>query len=351
MERKKRKIKSSVVVAILMTILIVLVLLTMMTIMDLQSTRRADSITYNQSASLTPSVCLYVNDYLPNDCSTENKSYVASLIKKISVELKGDMSASDILKTNTYTYSIEARVLATEKGDSSKVVYDNTEVLDSGTATTDGTTTYTFDKAVDIDFTKYNATITNFKKSYVLALDSDVIVTAKIDTNATSDKLDSAINNTQTISISIPLTEQTVNIDTTSSTYNVSKTITNSSDNSRFEMETKSIYWLYGIDALFIAFAFWCIWKMMPKQSAYERRLNGILKEYDRAIAVTDNVPSLRGMEVIDIDSFEELLDVKDNIGKPILFNEDKSSMTSKFIILNQKEAYIYTLSGYDLVK
>src|SRR5574344_162453 len=186
-EKKRRKIKASIKIALLITILILLVFLTIFFSISLEENINIKTTPYQDNGSLTPSICLKNNDFLEATCTQDNKSYVTSLINNINISLNDTLTSSNILSTDTYQYKIEAEVIANEKGDSSKVVYDNTTILDSGNYSTQNDTGYSISKTVKIDFQDYNKTITDFKKNYVLALDSNLIIKATITSNAIID--------------------------------------------------------------------------------------------------------------------------------------------------------------------
>lgn len=348
MARKHLKLKTSVKVTFMCLVMLSLLTMTILLTFSLKKTKQSDSITYNNTGSLTPSICLVTNEFLPSTCSTEQKSYVTSLIDKMTVNFKLNLNASDTLTSSSYNYKIEANVKANEKGDSAKVVYNNIEVLDSGTLTKDSGQGFNVNKDFNVDFKKYNDIITSFKKNYVLALDSNLIITATISEAAIYDKVNIPYKSEKTISLVVPLSEQTVNIDYANSKFK--EDITNNSDvkSSEYTSVLKKLNILYRADIIFVLFMIYFAFRLMPKQSAYTKKVRKILKEYDQAIAITKNFPILKDFKVIQISSFEELIDVKDNLGKPILFFENRYHNCARFLILNDNEAYIFTIRAFE---
>lgn len=349
MEKKKhRKIKTNIKLISLIIILVLLVILTISLTISLKDEETVTSTTYQNTGQLTPSICLKNNDFIEATCSEENKSYVNSLINNINVTLNASLLASNILSTTTYQYNIEAEVIANEKGDTSKIVYDNTEAIDSGSFSNKDKTGFSLTKTVNIDFQKYNQIITDFKRNYVLALDSKLLVKATITSDSIIKETNNSINSDKTIYIIIPLSEQTVNLTLDNATYNEQDTKVETIQNDNFFQRKNIITILYIIDSIFIAFALIYIIKLIPKKDQYKAKLDKITKEYDRAIAITKNIPSFKGLKIIHIDSFEELLDVKDNLDKPILLHENKTISSATFFIITSHEAYIYTLNAYE---
>ena len=81
----------------------------------------------------------------------------------------------------------------------------------------------------------------------------------------------------------------------------------------------------------------------------YKKTLRRILKEYDLIIASVSHEIDENNYEVITMRSFEELKDIHDNIGSPILFNEIHKGQKSNFIIVKDNFLYKYVLKSVDL--
>ena len=304
------------------------------------------TITYNENVSITPSICLTNNQFLTSECSTEAKSYVTSLINNINLLFNYNISSSDFANY-TYSYKIVAHTVANEKGDSDKIVYETNDTLDSGTFNNSNVNYFNVDKTINFDFQKYNNTIAEFKRNYVLALDSKVEILATVSAVAKYDDRDSVELN-KTLVLSIPLTDQTVNIDRTLSNYTHSDTDVHYIDSSNYHNLGVALSILMETDFIVTVLVVLLLVHLIPKENAYKKRINKILKEYDRAIVKVKHSPSLKGLNIITIESFEELLDAKDNLDKPILFYENKPRGYSAFIIIAENEAYIYSLTVYD---
>ena len=85
--------------------------------------------------------------------------------------------------------------------------------------------------------------------------------------------------------------------------------------------------------------------KTSPKKTLYDLTLAKILREYDRVIVNSKKIVNMDG----DVKSFNELLDVRDNIEKPIIFSEVHKGLKSIFIVKTSNETYRYVLKLADL--
>lgn len=75
------------------------------------------------------------------------------------------------------------------------------------------------------------------------------------------------------------------------------------------------------------------------------------MKEYDRMIVETVTLPKFDNYNILNIKSFNELLDVRDNLRLPIMFYEVSEHEKAHFYILRDKNLYLYTLKEVDLQK
>ena len=85
----------------------------------------------------------------------------------------------------------------------------------------------------------------------------------------------------------------------------------------------------------------------MDSESKYDRFIKKTLKEYDAYITVSNSDYEVGGKKVFNIPSFKELLDVRNNLEKPIIYykiDEDHS----KFSIISD-EIYEYEASRKEM--
>ena len=73
-----------------------------------------------------------------------------------------------------------------------------------------------------------------------------------------------------------------------------------------------------------------------------------ILKEYDRLIVNTKTAPDTKGKKIVEVDSFDELLDVRDNLKLPIKYYIVEEHKESKFYINHEEELYLYVVISDD---
>ena len=75
------------------------------------------------------------------------------------------------------------------------------------------------------------------------------------------------------------------------------------------------------------------------------------MRLYDRLIAESHSMISLEDKEVIRINKFDELLDIHDNLGLPIVYYEVAKHQKCYFYICHNNIVYINTIKNVDLEK
>ena len=147
--------------------------------------------------------------------------------------------------------------------------------------------------------------------------------------------------------ISIPLSEQTLEINFDSNAINNSKEFVQYSTFNPINY----IYIFLGIILVIAAlvFLFKALTAKTEKVSKYSKKKNSILREYDRFIVETEKIKDLvSGKLQIPVNSFEELLDARDNTENPILFYEDLNEKACKFTVIDGANIYMYQLKESD---
>ena len=304
---------------------------------------------YSETSNLDFKTCLKENDYFTEKCLDKDKQYIANLIEYIDAEFKYNFSASDLFNYD-YKYSITARVIATEKNNAGKVLYDNEEMLfESPVKNMQNSNTFAIKENISIDYVKYNELMNSFRKDYTLTLDGKLIVTLKVTVDGDYDKIDDKVVSTQNIDLTIPLSEQTIDISMNYKDLSTADSMKKESNNTIYN---KVLYGLSGLFGLFtlilVALQLIFIKKLTKPKTNYNKILEKIMREYNQIIVETKTIPDFQDSNLINVDSFEELLDVRETIAKPILYVKIHNQK-SYFLIVDGREVYRYVLKAVDV--
>ena len=89
--------------------------------------------------------------------------------------------------------------------------------------------------------------------------------------------------------------------------------------------------------------------KRISKESKYERYIKKLLRDYDSYITEATSGSYEKGKPVIKVESFKELLDVRNNVEKTIVYVKVDND-TSKFVIIDN-EVYEYVVKRGEMDK
>ena len=93
------------------------------------------------------------------------------------------------------------------------------------------------------------------------------------------------------------------------------------------------------------------IYRTIDGGSPYEKKLNQILAEYDRVIVMSKSEYQINpDKQFIKLDSFFELLDARDTLEKPIIY-ERVNSVKSYFYVEDNERIYRYAMKESDFEK
>ena len=348
-EMKNKKLSNGSKIVFSLLLIIVFVLSSIYFAYKGISTVTIHRFSYKEKSYLDYETCLKENNYFNEKCLGKDKQYIASIINTVNSTFKYDFEASNKFDYK-YSYDITARMISTEKGNQNKVLYDKSEtLLDKKTFQKKNSKNFSIKENVEIDYDKYNRLMTSFRKDYTLTLDSNLIVTLNVSIDGNYENIDDNITASQNIILTIPLSEQTMAISMDYKDINDFESIQSKKKN---EMVNKVFYGLSALTVVLSVINLVNLYTFVKKdnksKSNYTKKLGKIMREYNQIIVETKKVPDFDNIKRFEIDSFEELLDVRETIIKPILYVEI-SRQESYFIIINGNELYCYILKDDDL--
>lgn len=286
------------------------------------------------------------NSYYDTDELPEDMDYVASLIDYIDANVEYSLSASNQLDYN-YTYSIDAIVKVYGDSDSKPLITKTYPLLENKTLELNNTSNLNISEKVYLDYNEYNQFVANYKTSFLLSNNADLTLKLTVKTNAVSNELGASEEISDEISMVLPLTE-TVISSSNSTTAGNNYFITPDTD----EKAIQNIY-VFVVAIFFgLLFIFYFIKAILDtddvKGMAYRKELKKILNMYDLIIVNVETLLDEHNYETVIVSSFNELKDVHDNVGNPIMFKEVAKNKKSVFLILKDGILYKYVLNSVE---
>lgn len=301
------------------------------------------SVVFNEQSTINYSVCYSDNNYYSGECLGEDMQYISTLANNVPITFNYAINYSDDV-----TYDIEYYVLGKtviyDRDDASKILYRDDKILVERT-TISGTDSFAKIVAnVDVSFKERNDYVNGYKSKYALnSLASYEVVLYADDGNGPR----------EVASATIPLSSQTFNI--------TEETVLK--ENQQVDMQKvglDSVNTIFGVvGALFLVIGIVVVFKLFSlvyktfsgSLNAYEKKLNQILSEYDRVIVISRSEYNIDpNKQFIKVDSFYELLDARDTLEKPIIY-EKVNSVKSFFYVEDNDKIYRYAMKESDFEK
>lgn len=310
---------------------------------------KTKDVVYVNNSSIDYFVYLKENNYFDVPYLNKGEKYIASLIDKVNIKYNYNLSSEDKMN-GSYTYNLVATLLVTEQGKDDVLWENNYDLSNKKTVSFEEQNTIEINEEVNINYDYYNDIVASFKKDYGVAIDANLLVKLVVNTNLDYEN-DSFVIEQEPL-VNIPLSEQTLEID-----FSVVEDDINTNTVTYTKYPALNyflivvgiifliIYLILGIKVLFK------IVKSIKKRDKYDLYLRKIFSNYDQIIINSSKVPDLENVDILEVSSFEELVDAQNEIHKPIIFNEIKKGKVAVFILVDDNHAYSYTVLSRDLNK
>ncbi|MBQ9018842.1 MAG: hypothetical protein IJ097_00845 [Bacilli bacterium] len=298
-------------------------------------------IPYDEQGTANYKVHLSDNTYYNKDYLDEGMQYISSIIDYVDLDFRYIANYQGI-KNYKVDKNIVANIKITDLDDNNKVIYTKTETLKEEHADLDK---LSINDSIKIDYVKYNDLVNEIKSKYAISAKSTLSVSYNIIYSSEEEGLSTA----KKMVVDIPLSEQMINITKENIARN-SDVYVGKSTNSPINGIMSLLMILMFIFALAsLIFFIMRVKDRISKESKYDRFINKVLREYDSYITETKEDNYITGKSVIEIGSFKELLDVRNNIDKTIVYTKIDDN-TSKFQIIDE-EVYEYVAKREEMDK
>lgn len=307
-------------------------------------------IHYDEKSNLDYKVYLKESDYF-GEYLEKDQQYIASLIDHVEVLFDYSLVLDDTIDFSYYYY-IEA---ITEVLDANgKTLYQKVDdvVAKKYFDNKDGSNSFALSEKALLDYNYYNNLVQTFLEKYKLNYTtSSITLQMYVGIEGECEGFESKLDDNAVISLSIPLTTQTVDV---SMSYSLSN-----SDDKLLECRNVSIVnkvvfvagcMVFIVSLIFLTYlVIYCI-RTRSAETIYMNILKKIFKDYGRYISKIKSVISYKGFQVVQVEEFEDLFEVRNSSQAPILFIESERKMKSAFIVpTNSKLVYVYYLVVEDI--
>lgn len=283
------------------------------------------------------------NSFYGHSPAIVNNAYVANLTDVIDTTIHYGYSGSeDTDLTYTYNAKIQVRGTYAMKGDGEKLsnVWQKEYTIVSPVSKTVTGKKFAVDKTIQIPYAEYKAMIDQYKTTLAVPINGEAVLTftlnvsGKVNGTRFSDKKVSTV----TVPLDVQIYKLTVKYD-----KNTTKQVLDNrtiAEKDLIERNMTIIISVVGVIGL--ALVIYGFRKKIFK-SPYRRELERIYRYYDGIIIKTSKQPDLSNKNVVQVQSFDDMVNLEEELKTPIV-SSTTSDEATKFMIIKSDVVYVYLL-------
>lgn len=286
-----------------------------------------NTIKYDENKNLEYKVMLKQNDYYKLDYMEKGNQYIADLINIIDANFKYDFGLDNDYE---YKYKIIGTIEITDDK-TGRIIYKHSEdLLGEKSGTVNGQTN--INENIKIDFNKYNDFVNKFVSTYDLKN-----VTSKLNVNlefgATGVSKKFAKGNSTVMSLNIPLGVKTTPIDVNYSKANDDNSIILQDGVQSSKKSLIGGIILFATDIVFLVVFIIYIKLSATDEDKYNGKVRKIMNNYESYISKIDDDFNMDKYQIIKVQKFSDLLEIRDTMQLPIIMMENKEQLVTCFLI------------------
>lgn len=287
---------------------------------------------YNQSGNIDYNVYLKENDFYEEEVLGKGQSYVAELIDNVEVDFVYDFGIDAKLGVSG-VYDIVGKLIVADARNS-REIFVKEYPLKSQVSTSGVNGRLTVSDSVTVNYDEYNELAKQFVEAYKLSeVKSTLVLTMKVAVRYEGLQTRTAPQTDYAFTLNIPLTLQKVDIVMTS--------VAPSADNQILAVNNgvnKELFKTLGTVACvleFVAIIVFVIYVFKTRNDDinYEIKIKRLVSAYKSYIQKILSEFNTDGYQILKVETFNEMLDIRDTVNAPILMSENIDKTCSKFYI------------------
>ena len=320
------------------------------------SLNKSTFISYTEKGDVEYLVFLKENDVFTNNYLDQDQMYVAGLIEHVWMNFTYELRMAQAAKYS-YSYSADAKIVIKDKA-SKKLFYEGKLTPDAPVLVPEQTVeldlpreVLSFYQPITVNYGKYNQKAQEIVNELGIGsvASCTLVVEMKIHINGSTEELAEDKNNTYNFSLSMPLNMDTVSFERSSSVPSgTSRLLTLNKGAARVVMLVFTIIFIIITFLFAVAYLAFIILTRNTDIN-YTRKVNKVVSNYKSYIQKIINPFDMTGYQLVVMEAFTELLEIRDTIQSPILMSENEDKTCTTFMIpTNTNLLYIYEIKVED---
>lgn len=335
---------------LILVLSLLFILLTLGVFLIVQSFKESSNetnilLSYNITQKNNYDVTLFDNSHITETIMGENENYIADLVKTINLNLGYHYSGSKIIPIKC-KYNIMALIIGdyiiSGEVEKNKVWQKEYEIVKEKEAIYDETSVINIDQEIEIDFNFYNKEVEKFRNELRLPIDAKLELIMDIELTSLEDQYALSVN--QENKLIIPLNKAAFKI-----TKDFNPEIINTIEHNKEDIKRINFgFIISGIVLLILFFVILIKYHkrmfVFPSKDSYEVKLKRILRDYGDVIIEVVNPIKEKGLNVIEVINYNEMMDLVEELRIPMMFYETKTGKEGEFTLNHNDILYKYKL-------
>lgn len=282
-----------------------------------------------------------------------NYAYAAKAVSviRVTINYKLDMEARGVDYEYTYRIFATAEIVDAKTKDKFKMPVYELERSENPIIVSSDNELYIM-KMVEINYQKYNSLVEEFEEKLdIKNANETLIVTMEVDVKGSSESFADDNENKHTISMNIPLTENSFSVNYSTSVSPGDNRVLAKKNAGNQDIVKNIITFLSVVEAVLLVVLLVFITLTRNHDVNYTIKVRRLIRNYRSFIQKVENGFDITDYQIVKIASFQEMLAIRDTIQSPVLMSENKDQTKTQFFIpTNTKILYLYELKvdNYD---
>lgn len=312
-------------------------------------TRENVVLDYTTNDQVDYRIYLSKNDFYETPTLGVGEIVPVTFIDRIEIDFSSFLSATKPIDMN-YSYKVTGVIVANAADNGSeaggRIWSKNYEFVPLKTFTDAAVTGYTVQEKVVIDYKQYNDLVNQYKLRAGIPMDAALTVTLTVDANSVVDG--SVMNESNSVSVSIPLSVSTVQM-STSDDGNQPRTLVQTEKiaaSNNIVLLIISVIILVGSLATTVMLL--KSLRKMTEEHSTQLKFNKIMRDYSQIIIEIEKLPEVKNAAIIEVKAFKDMLDVQKELHLPIMCCNSKDNIVTNnvFYIVNQNQIFKYKMNS-----
>ena len=346
-ENRKKCIRAQAILAIIVAIALIA------SLFAYYSLNKTYYIDYTEDADVNYRVYLKENDFYGKDYLEGGQAYVASLIDRVVADLQYELNIDADGVEYEYSYGIVAHLLITDEN-TNVTVLDKSYPIKENVSVVETKDRVEINETVEIDYGEYNAFATRFFDQLKLSkndFETTLVVTMAVSVRGAAAELETDATNEYDVSVNIPLTLDVVEINIGTSVPTGESKVLACKNAINTEVFKRIATVCAFIEAVMLIILIAFVYLTRNDDINYNIKVKRIVNAYRSFIQKINNEFDTTGYQLLLVDTFNEMLAIRDTIQSPVLMSENEDQTMTRFLIpTNTKILYVFEIKvdNYD---